>query len=290
MSNDPKFTPGGPRSREKVHMVESSRDFGVPPGGPRHRSRVRRIESGKSAHFTKALGARLREHAVPGPPDQANWITYASWSNNTGNPITSFLSTWSVPPVPATQASQLIYLFNGIEPGDGQLIVQPVLQWGDSGGDEDGQNRTGAFWTVASWVVGGPDGSAMHTPHIRVNPGDVLVGAITLISQSAGGFVYNCEFQGLAGTTLVTDQIPELSWCVETLEAYELQGSHTPPYDLDAASEYPASPAMFDRIGIEMNAAGPVGPWTSSDIVTNYGERTSIISNSTIEGEIEISF
>jgi hypothetical protein len=27
------FAPGGPRSREKVHMVEAAEDFVVPPGG-----------------------------------------------------------------------------------------------------------------------------------------------------------------------------------------------------------------------------------------------------------------
>jgi len=279
-------------------MAESARDMVVPPGGPRHRSRVRRVESGTTARFSRSYalglsetgGARLRQQAAPGPPDQANWITNAGWSNATGNPITSFLSTWTVPAAPAQQASQLIYLFNGIEPGDGQTIVQPVLQWGDSGTDEDGQNRTGAFWTVASWIVGGPDGSATHTPHIRVTPGDVLVGAIRLVSQSAGGFVYRCEFQGLAGTTLITDQIPELVWCVETLEAYELQGSHTPPYDLDSAAEYPASPVTFSHIGIITNGPSPAGLWTESDMVTNYGEQTSIITNATAEGEIAIAF
>lgn len=290
MSKELKFTPGGPRDPEKVHMVESSRDLVVPPGGPRHRSRVRRVESGTTARFAKTMGARLRRLDAPGPPDQANWITYAGWSNETGSPMTSFLSTWTVPPAPSYQASQLIYLFNGAEPADGQTIVQPVLQWGDSGADEDGQNRTGAFWTIASWIVGGSEGSAIHTPHVQVNPGAALVGAITTVSQSAGGFVYSCEFRGLPGTTLITDQIAELVWCVETLEAYELQGSHTPPYDLDNASEYPGSSVTFEHIDIITHVTGPTGSWVSSDIVTNYGEHTSITTNATTKGAVEIAF
>jgi hypothetical protein len=290
VNNDLRFTPGGPRSREKVRMVESTSDLVVPPGGPRHRSRVRRVESGQKARFSETVGRRLRQEDVPGPPDQANWITYAGWSNTSGSPVTKFLSTWTVPAVPATEASQLLYLFNGIEPADGQVIVQPVLQWGDSGADEDGQNRTGPFWSVASWIVGGPDGSATHTPHLRVDSGDVLVGAITLVNQTAAGFTYNCEFQGLAGTTLPTPEMSELVWCVETLEGYELQGTHTPPYDLDAASEYPASPVTFGGIEIVTNGPRPAGLWTSSDVVTNYGEHTSIITNATVQGEIAISF
>lgn len=290
MKSDLKFTPGGRRSRGKVHMVEAIRDMAVPPGGPRHPSWVRRVESGETARFSIEVGRRLRERDVPGPPDQANWITYAGWSNTIGIPITKFVTTWTVPPAPAVQASQLLYLFNGIEPANGQVIVQPVLQWGDSGADEDGQNRTGLFWTVASWIVGGPDDSATHTPHIAVNPGDKLVGVVTLANQSAAGFVYNCEFQGLAGTTLVTPPISELVWCVETLETYELQGNHNPPYDLDAAAKYPGASVTFEAIGIATNPPAPVGMWTADDIVSLYGEHTTITTNSTANGEVVISF
>jgi hypothetical protein len=290
MEDKVRFTPGGPRPAEKVHLIIPEAERAVPPGGPRHRSRVRRVESGARLEFRAAGGARLRARDNPGPPDQANWITYAGWTNTTGNPITQFTTTWTVPPAPPTQASQLLYLFNGIEPADGQVILQPVLQWGDSGSDEDGQNRTGPFWTVASWMVGGPDGAATHTPHIRVNPGDVLVGVMTLTNQSPAGFVYTCEFQGLAGTTLTTPQISELVWCVETLEAYELQGNHVAPYDLDAASEYPATPVAFQAIGIVTNAPGPAGPWAAQNIVSQYGENTTIAADNTTNGSIVIAF
>ena len=93
-------------------------------------------------------------------------------------------------------------------------------------------NRTGQFWTVGSWLVGGPDNSAHHTPHVRVNPGDVLVGAMTLVSLISGAYAYTCEFQGL-DTLLSTPPMSELVACCQTLEAYELQGTHNPPYDLD---------------------------------------------------------
>src|SRR5271166_373510 len=112
MANTLRFTPGGPRAREKVHLILPAADRSVPPGGPRHCSSVRRIESGGTAQFTAQQGGRLRERDLPGPPDQANWITYAGWMNNTGSPITELTTTWVVPPSPATQASQLIYLFD----------------------------------------------------------------------------------------------------------------------------------------------------------------------------------
>jgi hypothetical protein len=46
----------------------------------------------------------------------------------------------------------------------------------------------------------------------------------------------------------------------------------------------------FGDIEIVTNAPGPAGLWTSSDVVTNYGEHTSIITNATVQGEIAISF
>lgn len=123
LTKDVVFTPGGPRAREKVHVVEAAKDLVVPPGGPRYRTRVHRVEAGQEVRFLADQGIRLRQADTPGPPDQANWITYAGWTNPTGRPITRFLSTWTVPRVPPTPVSQLIYLFNGIEPADGKVIV-----------------------------------------------------------------------------------------------------------------------------------------------------------------------
>jgi hypothetical protein len=294
-----RFTPGGPRPADKVKMVAASiethpvgsespnsvdpvalsADYVFPPGGRRHRSRVHRVHSGEQVRFLSKGVGRLRQEDRPGPPDQSNWITCAGWYNNTGQPISKLTTTWRVPPDPGTVASQLVYFFNGIEPADGKVIVQPVLQWGDSGAD-DGQNRTGPFWTVASWIVGGPDDSATHTPHIRVN---------TLLNRTAGGFVYQCEFEGLAGTVLPTPEMSELIWCMHTLEAYELQGNHNPPYDLDAQLEYPATNSIsFDQINIQTNAPGPVGNWVPRNIVSDYGEHTTVITDAPTNGDVDI--
>ena len=188
-------------------------------------------------------------------------------------------------------ASQLLYLFSGMEPADGQTILQPVLQWGDYGPDEDGVHRTGQFWTVASWMVGGPTNSATHTTHIRVSSGDVLIGVITLMSQTRAGFVYSCEFEGLAGSKLQTPVMQELVWCAETLEAYELEGRHIVPYDLDSGSEYPAAEAIaFRNIKVVTGATGPSAGWQKQDVVSKYGEYTSIARDTTVDGEVNIHF
>lgn len=81
------------------------------------------------------------------------------------------------------------------------------------------------------------------------------MGSVTLASRTGTDFIYNREFQGLAGTLLRTPEITELVWCVETLEAYELVGTHNPPYD-HASSGYEqirtalgAIAAPQDRVG-----------------------------------------
>jgi hypothetical protein len=186
----------------------------------------------------------------------------------------------------------LIYLFNGLEPANFSTILQPVLQWGDSGMDEDGVQRTGQFWTVASWIVPAPDGDAHHTPHVRVKPGETLVGVMTLVSQSGGNFVYTCEFEGISGTNFTTPSIPELMWCVETLEAYEDGSTATAPYDLNSAQEWPATRfTAFQDISIQTGGVAATGNWQPpTNTVTEFGEHSVLITDSTTSGEVDIYY
>src|SRR5262249_25417780 len=146
---------------------------------------------------TKQMRELVRPLLKPGqvPGFGSGWIAYADWQNDSGNPVTSFSTTWTVPPEPATKSGQTIFLFNGIDPVDPyQPILQPVLQWGVSaagGGD---------FWSVANWYVLG-NGQALHTPLVQVNVGQSLEGVMKLTGQAAGKFNYTSEFTGI-GTTL----------------------------------------------------------------------------------------
>jgi len=287
-------TPGGERPRREVHLQRAEDaavdgDWVIAPGGRRLRSHVHLVQPGQVLVLREPAPGLLRRRPHPGPPPVANWIVYAGWLNTTGKPVSSLLTTWTVPPPPTLVANQLIYLFNGIEPGDASTIVQPVLQWGDSGTDEDGVNRTGPFWTAASWIVPAPDGQTYHTPHVRVQPGDRLVGSVVLTNSGAEGFTYNCQFEGLAGTLLPTPPVPELLWCVETLEAYELVGQHQVPYDLDKASEYPGTASIaFQNIAIVTDAPGPAGAWVKENIVTAFGEHAEVTADSTTNGTVTI--
>ncbi|HET6881091.1 MAG TPA: hypothetical protein VFI31_13095 [Pirellulales bacterium] len=277
-------------------------DFIFTPFGRRHRSLVHRIEPG---HAVNVDGGRLRlvhlatgtEIEIPKPAvdegavaaGSSNWITYTYWQNNTGTPISSFRSTWKVPPPPSSAASQLIYLFNGMEPLAQNAILQPVLQWGTSGFSGAGD---GPYWTVASWYVD-PSGHAFFSPHphARVNPGDTLVGVMTLTSQSGGKFNYTCEFQGIPGTNLPLLGSPELVWCSETLEAYEIGSSASPPYDLNSALEYPATQVTaFEAINIQTGSVNPTVTWAAVNLVTKFGEHAVPVNDSSSNGEVDLFY
>jgi hypothetical protein len=205
----------------------------------------------------------------------SGWIATSFWNNGTGNPITTFRTTWQVPPVPGTSSGQLIYLFNGITRfSSNSAILQPVLQWGTS---PDGG---GLFWAVASWYVH-TTGQAFYTPLVTVNPGDTLVGVMNLTKQTAGKFDYTSEFQGIAGTNLPVQNIDELLWCSETLEAY----------GVTQCSDYPnADFTAFRGIAIQTGNVTPAINWGVENTVTDCGQQAVVVSNSATSGEVDVHY
>jgi hypothetical protein len=195
-------------------------------------------------------------------PALANgWITYASWTNSTGAPVSRFTTSWVVPPEPATDNGQTIFLFNGIQ--NSTNIYQPVLQWGPSAAGG------GSEWNVASWYVDGAGGTTFFSTLVRVNVGDVLTGVMTLTGQSAAGFSYDCVFQGIANTSLPVMNIQELTWLIETLECY----------GMTTCSDYPdTDKTAMSAIGIQTGAATPDVTWTVNNDVTDCGQHTMVFS------------
>ncbi len=124
----------------------------------------------------------------------------------------------------------MIFLFSGIQ--NSTMIYQPVLQWGESAAGG------GNYWAVASWYVDGQGGIALHSSLVQVNPGDTLVGVMTLTGQSGSQFSYDCSFQGIANASLPVSNIEQLTWLIETLECY----------GITKASDYPD--AALTEMGI----------------------------------------
>jgi hypothetical protein len=271
-----------------THELLLSQGYVRTPGGFRHKSFLHQLKPGQAVR--KRDGAlHLQDLAakglspVPAPAVAAQdlagsgggWVTWASWVNTSGTAISSFATTWVVPPAPATESDQLIYLFNGLEDQAGDNILQPVLQWGVSGA---GGSNT---WGVASWYV---DSShhAFCTALVPVNVGDKLTGVMTLEIQADASLNYTSEFQGIAGTKLIAQGLSELVQACETLEVYGLTKS----------TDYPNAPmTAMTNINLQIMSNPASLSWVS-ELMNNpaFGEHTNIVSNATPGGEVDLYY
>jgi hypothetical protein len=178
----------------------------------------------------------------------SGWVAYASWSNQTGKPITNFESTWIVPNGPLTKSGQIIFLFNSLEIPNAH-ILQPVLSWGTI----SDVPSSGEFWTVASWWVGKESEPFNLSELVRVNPGEKLTGRITMYRQANSLCDYTCEFLGRAATKMTIGNLPELTDCTETLEVYYIHGD----------SDYPdTNRTSFTGINLSIGGQPAQFTWT----------------------------
>jgi uncharacterized protein DUF4214 len=155
------------------------------------------------------------------------------------------------------------------------MILQPVLQWGPSAAGG------GQYWAVASWYADGSGGTAHYSTLVQVNAGQVLVGVMTQTGSSPTGFSYNCQFQGVANTSLSVQNVQQLTWFAETLEAYSLT----------KASDYPATTmTAFTGIELKTGTTDPALAWTSVDSVTDTGQHAIVVSDANPGGEVDIYY
>ena len=138
MSEDTVLTPGGLRPRSLVHELQPGYRVSGADGRLRTLDPSGQVVADHGLVPVKPRGFPLLPRNVNRPPRPggvapdlgSGWITYASWTNDTGTPVSRFATTWVVPPAPATRSGQTIFLFNGIQ--NSTMIYQPVLQWGSS--------------------------------------------------------------------------------------------------------------------------------------------------------------
>ena len=188
MPDEVVLTPGGYRLKSRVHFIEP--DCLV--GG--HAGRLSKVHRQKGvvadlgpmvqrpggepllpANIVRRAETPAAAGAGPVPNLGSGWITYASWTRPAGQHVALFKTAWTVPPPPATQSGQTVFLFNGIQ--NSSMIYQPVLQWGPSAAGG------GNYWAVASWYADGQTGHSFYSSLVRVNPGDVLVGVMAITGQ-----------------------------------------------------------------------------------------------------------
>lgn len=196
----------------------------------------------------------------------------ASWTNDTGRPVSRFATTWTVPPAPRTDNGQTVFLFNGIQ--NSTMIYQPVLQWGPSAAGG------GSRWSVASWYADGQTGQSFHSSLVDVNVGDVLTGVMVRGRRRPNGYNYGCSFTGIPNTNLPVFNVEELTWCIETLEVYNAQSE----------SDYPNAPMTAMRsIELTCGSSSPTLVWTVNNDVTDIGQHTIVVNEAvTGAGEVDL--
>ncbi|KAJ7104990.1 hypothetical protein C8R44DRAFT_886994 [Mycena epipterygia] len=114
------------------------------------------------------------------------WVAYALWLNTGSWPIASFMTTWKVPAVPATNHGQTVFLFNSIEPNSGDAILQP---YGPSAA------RGGAFWALATWVANPHVFSGIN---LKLRSGAMPTVARSKVSDTADGLIITVNTIGSA--------------------------------------------------------------------------------------------
>mmetsp|Transcript_27589 Transcript_27589/g.55158 ORF Transcript_27589/g.55158 Transcript_27589/m.55158 type:complete len:263 (-) Transcript_27589:44-832(-) len=86
----------------------------------------------------------------------------------------NFTASWTVPPLPSNHAGQVDYHWSGFKSGEPEMgypVLQPVLQYGQTGR---------AKWQVQSWYVWGDGGKAVTGPAVAAEEGDAVDTYMTL--------------------------------------------------------------------------------------------------------------
>jgi hypothetical protein len=262
-TSKPVLTPFGYRDAANVHFVPPGYSLTTMPDG---HIRMENPVTGARVDFPNVEGSVV-------PFTDNGWITCASWLNQTGSPVKSFTTTWTVPPAPSSYDGQTLFQFNSIEPTSGTAILQPVLQYGPSAAGG------GQFWAVASWYVTG--NQAYFSSLVEVNAGQSLTGVIKFVGKTNKKFDYTCQFTGISGTDFSMNQIAQLTWCTETLEVY----------GVDLCSEFPSTAySTMSKINVRTKAGTPSVTWGISNVATSCGVQTTVITNGATNAAVDIYY
>jgi hypothetical protein len=203
----------------------------------------------------------------------SGWLAYSWWPAPPGDPIALVETTWTVPTPPANgDVGQAVFIFPGLE--DGNLILQPVLQYGKSQLGDDGG------WAIASWYT---TDTCIHRSSglILVNPGDELVGIITGTVNPDASINYNCWFkrngEDLASTNLPLASVPELTTCVQVLEAYNLSSQQS----------LPEGTIQMRNIQVQTASGNGVLSWGYDVSDSPYNVVVNVVNNGAPGGEVD---
>jgi hypothetical protein len=189
----------------------------------------------------KVLDPRSIQSSSSPDWEENGWIAWALAQNTAG--FSSFTSQWKVPAVPPKKqtSSEVLFWWNGLVPADLQTVIQPVLQWGTAA------DNAGKYYSIASWWVNA-EGQALYSKPMKVNPGDALVGTLTLLKNSSWSITIVDSTQKLTG---------QLIYTAKSKVIYERGYYALESYALSSCSSYPEpKPMQMPFHGVEMQSNG----------------------------------
>jgi len=158
---------------------------------------INNIQACPYAHY-RADGEKVigDERGLKQPDIGHAWVEWASVT--TASSYGMINAFWNVPPAPATNDGQTVFLFNGMEDlNDVVSIIQPVLGW---------NSDYASAWGIASWncCVNGNVYEATPKP---VNSGDLILGTI---SSTCSAGTESCSTWDILTRDLTSGEFSEL--------------------------------------------------------------------------------
>ena len=271
------ITPVGELPRACVHEI--------PAGAVVSRDRVVSLPDGRSFKLPVCDTPPVRSSGPLLAPTVNQYLEYVFAPVDTVNQWNHSFETiwakWVVPNAPANSYSsgKVYYTFPGLEPGAANLIVQPVLQYGNNRG------FGGNYWSIASWVCskGAPGYTCTHSVPRTVSTGDTIIG--WAYPQSCVGssctWVVNTKSVAQNFTTTLYSGAPQRMW-------YAFGGA-VEVYNLTSCSDFPASGVYYSEVVVQdyqgVHSVVPnwepylqsnVSPWCSYGVSWTTGEVSTV--------------
>jgi hypothetical protein len=199
------------------------------------------------------------------PIYEAGIFTYSGWLNQTGTPITSFTTTWKVPPKPRTNLTLYATMLPNTDYNT-YYGLEAQLTYGSLPG-----GITDDYWTI--FPVYQEPGAVYLMPPVKVKPGQLVAAEFKLIGQSNGTYSYSLQFKGIKFTTLLIYDIAELTWCGELLEgSLNIQGHQT-------CDQLPNTAFTPLTINVRTGSTVPAVDWVQNNLQVACGVQSVIVKN-----------
>jgi hypothetical protein len=233
------------------------------PFGPMPELCVHRVPSGTliASNTTSTMALLPNGTAVTYPrcphsgsvvPQVSPWVEWGQYELSS-SALTHYSGKWTVPSAPSSSDGQTLFYWIGSEDADNYVLLQPVLQWGDSycGG--------GAYWAIASWVASST-GNAYCSALKTVSTGDTINGTINYTGTTCERDAHACfsitatDTSSGKSTSLTNQDYNFQWWTYGNLETYYIQ----------SCNDYPTGGSVALKSLTVRDGSGNVSPtWTT---------------------------